>query len=632
MKKIKLGVLLMFIGILLPALTMGFSQENSNHFLPSYAFTRLKAKIDSTISENSIPGAAIAIVTSDSILWMETFGFANLENRKPVTKNTLFCIGSCTKSFTGLAFLKLLNEGKIDLNTPVKEIAPEIEIHNPWEATDPVRIIHLLEHTSGFEDSHLNWFYFQKPVLTVEQALGEKAHLRRARWKPGTRFSYSSPGFTLAGYILEKISGQPYRDFMKQALLEPLGMETASIGCPSACQEIKAVGYGNENNPLPIYYDYDEPAGALNSSIEEMALFVQFLLNEGSVNQQEIISKKEFDKIGKPSSTLASQVGLESGYSFGIGTRYRNGVKWLGHSGAVPGFVSEFYYNADLGVGFVILQNSFDTRFSDEIFYLVWDYMSSVTKASSSLPTFQLSAEEAAKYCGYYEPRNPRMRIMEFGEKLSGGLKVFRENDTLYIKYFGGEERPIFAVSENTFRRAKDPEATYAFFNVGNGDMALASGSSYYEKIPGWKPVVYRIWVFGAFIIMMLSVVYALFWLPVYFYKRLTKQENYLKFVWIRLLPLLTVLSLVSGMVPFIIAQPSMLDLGMKTVPNIIFYYSTLLYAGLSVLSLFIVFLKIKKTMSKFDRNFAILLSMVNIGMTLYLGYWGIIGLKLWIY
>jgi hypothetical protein len=70
----------------------------------------------------------------------------------------------------------------------------------------------------------------------------------------------------------------------------------------------------------------------------------------------------------------------------------------------------------------------------------------------------------------------------------------------------------------------------------------------------------------------------------------------------------------------------------MKTVPNIIFYYSTLLYAGLSVLSVFIVFLKIKKTMSKFDRNFAILLSMVNIGMTLYLGYWGIIGLKLWIY
>ncbi|MBN1969466.1 MAG: beta-lactamase family protein [Candidatus Delongbacteria bacterium] len=632
MTLIKQKFFLIFTSILLASSTLIFSQESTKNFHPNLSFDELKTKVENTISKNNIPGAAIAIVSSDSILWMETFGFANLENRVPVTKNTLFCIGSCTKSFTGLAFLKLLSEGKIDLNTPIKEIVPEIEIDNPWESTDPVRIIHLLEHTSGFEDSHLNWFYFEKPELTIEQALSKKSHLRKVRWRPGTRFSYSSPGFTLAGYILEKISGQIYQEYIKQELFEPLRMKTASIGCSPECHKIKAVGYGNENTALPIYYDFDKPAGALNSSIEDMALFVQFLLNKGYVNHQEIINSVHFDKIGKPISTLASQAGLESGYSFGIGTRFKKGVKWLGHSGAVPGFASEYFFNADQGIGFVILQNSFDTNFNDDIFSLVWNYISSVTVSSTSAPKIQLSSEQTLKYCGYYEPRNPRMRIMEIGDKLSGGLNVFMENDTLYYKYFGGERKPFYAVSQNTFRREMDTEATYVFFSNRDGEMAIATGSSYFEQIPGWKPIVYRVLVFGALIIMVLSIANSLFWFPVYLYKRLTKKDNYFKNIWTRILPLLTVLSLILGIVPFILKQPTMLELGMKTIPNIIFCSSTLLYTGLSVLSICIVIMNINKMRNKFDLYFTVILSTVNIGMTLYLAYWGIIGLKLWIY
>lgn len=119
----------------------------------------LKTRIDSIFEKTNIPGAAVAIVSADSIVWTGTFGFANLETKEQVTENTHFCIGSCTKSFTGLGFLELLDEGRIDLNTPVRELAPEIEIDNPWKDTDPVRIVHLLEHTAGFEDSHPNWFY-----------------------------------------------------------------------------------------------------------------------------------------------------------------------------------------------------------------------------------------------------------------------------------------------------------------------------------------------------------------------------------------------------------------------------------------------------------------------------------------
>ncbi|UCE25497.1 MAG: beta-lactamase family protein, partial [Candidatus Zixiibacteriota bacterium] len=242
------------------------------------ALDNLKLHLDQVMEENPIPGAAVAVVSGDSILLVWTSGHADLASGKPVTSQTHFTIGSCTKTFTGLAFLKLMDQGRIDLDTPVREIAPEITIDNPWESTDPVRIIHLLEHTAGFDDSRMNWFYFDGPVKSLQQAMQEKSQLRKVRWKPGTRFGYSSPGYTLAGYLLEKITGKSYEEFLRQEILLPLSMETSRIGDGEAQRALLATGYDRNIEPLPLWYDYDVPAGAMRSSIDEMARFVQFML------------------------------------------------------------------------------------------------------------------------------------------------------------------------------------------------------------------------------------------------------------------------------------------------------------------------------------------------------------------
>lgn len=592
----------------------------------------LKTRIDGIFKETNIPGAAVAVVSADSIVWIGTFGFANLETRDRVTEDTHFCIGSCTKSFTGLGFLKLRDEGRIDLHTPVREIAPEIEIENPWKDTDPVRVVHLLEHASGFEDSHPNWFYFKKPVLSLKQALEAKAHLRRVRWKPGTCFSYSSPGFTLAGYVLEKVSNQRYEDFMRQTLLEPIGMITSTIGSSEECRRLLAVGYGRDAKPFPVWYDYDEPAGALNSSIKEMALFIRFMLNRGAVDGEQIISEALFDKIGKPETTLAASAGLESGCSFGIGTRFHNGAKWYSHSGAVPGFIAEYAYNLDHGLGFVVLQNSFDLSFYDDVFSSVWDYMDSLVKPTAPPPPVSLSTTQMNSFCGYYEPRNPRIRIMEFGELLSGGVTISCENDTLYSRGFMGTKKPYVPVSENLFRRHEDPEATAVFTEISDGKMALTTRSLYYERTAKWKPIVHRIFVFGAFLIMMSAIVYSLFWIPVHLYKKLRRKEKRSKYIRMRLIPLFAVLSLVIGLLAFFIAEPSILELGQETPANVVFFVSTLLFAGLSVLSLYTSFRSFSKPVKKLDCIYTIILSSACFGITLYLYYWGVIGLRLWAY
>jgi len=594
----------------------------------SQSIEKLRANFDSLMKERSIPGGAFAIVSKDSI-WIGTYGFANLKTGEPVTENTHFRIGSCTKSFLGLGFLKLIQEDKIDLNTPVRDIAPEIEIRNPWQDTHPVRVVHLLEHTAGFDDSHLNWFYFEGPVISLKRALEIKADLRRVRWQPGTRVSYSSPGYTLAGYVMQKVCGQKYEDYIKQTVLDPIGMRTSTIGRANESKQLLSLGYGKNNKPLPYWYDYDEPAGAMNSSVKEMALFVQFLLNRGRVGEKQILSSELLDRAGKPTTTLAAKAGLKAGYSFGVTTRLVHGLKGYGHGGLVPGFYAEYAYNHDCGLGWVVLLNQFGRIIYDDIIDEVESF--SVCEVdTTSFPSTQVPEKQLRAYCGYYEPRSPRMKLFAFMEILFAGTKILFENDMLYQKDFMGDKKPLIPVSENLFRKPDEPEASRVFTRTPDGRMVYATRGSYYEKTAGWKSLVYPNLFLGAMIIMLSSVAYAVFWIPLHLFKRRRKVDVRSKYLRMRTVPLLAVLSLLLGIM--IVADQTLLEFGQMTVRNVVFFISTLIFAGLSVLSLFTSYRSFFRPVKNTARIYAVILSLTCFGMTIFLGYWGIICLRLWAY
>jgi hypothetical protein len=383
-------------------------------------------------------------------------------------------------------------------------------------------------------------------------------------------------------------------------------------------------------NPFPAWYDYDEPAGAMNSSIKEMALFAQFLLNRGTVGETPIIRKDLFNKIGKSSSTLAAEAGLESGYSFGIGTSYRDSAKWLSHGGAVPGFLAEYSINLDDGLGYVVLQNSFDISFYDDVFMRVRDYVNSHVNTVIPPPTAPVSPSILEIYCGYYEPRNPRLQLFGFVDILAGGVTILYENDTLYTQGFMEEKAPLIPVSRNLFRRADHPEASRIIAKTSDGRMVYASKEVYFERTSIWKTYLYRGLVFGAILIMLSSIVYSIFWVPVHIYKMLKRRRNRSKYISMRLIPLLAVLSLILG--TFKMGDQTILEFGMFTLLNAIFFTSTLLFAGFSTLSIFTAYRSFQKPVNTVARVYAVLLSSACFGMTLYLGYWGIIGLRLWAY
>jgi hypothetical protein len=222
------------------------------------------------------------------------------------------------------------------------------------------------------------------------------------------------------------------------------------------------------------------------------------------------------------------------------------------------------------------------------------------------------------------------MQIAEFAELLAGGVTISQQDDTLFRQDFMGTKQPLVPVAHNLFRRPSDPEATRVFTESPQGDFVYASAGTYYERVGLWKPYLHRFLVFGTIIVMFSSIVYSLFWIPAYIYKTLKRRHIRPAYIPMRLIPLLAVLSLIFGVV--MVSDQTILELGVFTARNAIFFGSTWLFAGLSALSLFTAYRSFRKPVKTTARVYAVLLSSACFGITVYFAYWGVIGLRLWAY
>ena len=352
---------LILLFILFQFLTPCYSQttavlQNTQHTL--LTINELKTEIDSLLTKYKIPGASIAIVAKDSIIYVGGLGYANIELKTPVNENTHFRAGSITKSFVALGILKLVEEGRIELQTPVKQILPEIGIDNPWEDTNPIRIVHLLEHTAGFNDPHFNDYYLNgDPDIPLMEGLNVSKHYLNVKWRPGAYRSYSSAGYMVAGIIIEEVTGVRFEDYLKKEILEPLGMTTSTFKLTSESEQLLAQGYKANYQPSQYWHTYSRPAGSLNSSAYEMAKYLQFMLNKGKVGETQIFAESTMDRMEKSTTDPAGKEGLESSVGLGVGMGYYKGFKWYTHYGSIMGFCGAYGYCRDIEMGCVLLTN-----------------------------------------------------------------------------------------------------------------------------------------------------------------------------------------------------------------------------------------------------------------------------------
>ena len=269
------------IGILLSFGMDALSQDTA-----SISMRQLTDSIQSIMNEEHITGLMLGITTNDSVLFAGGFGYADLDAHRSVNENTLFRMGSITKMFVSLGIMKLVNEGKLNLDDELKKIAPEVPFQNKWEATNPVRIINLLEHTTGFDDIKLDRLYSadDKGDTGINMMLVQKNSMI-CRWKPGERFSYSNPNYDILGYLIEKLSGKPYDQYLKDNILDPLGMGSSNFNLSSKMPGKDVKEYIVKNGrtvPVKSVTLISGPAGALWSNAADMVRFLQLFLRNGS--------------------------------------------------------------------------------------------------------------------------------------------------------------------------------------------------------------------------------------------------------------------------------------------------------------------------------------------------------------
>src|SRR5262249_4738137 len=160
--------------------------------------------------ETRTPGAGIAIVSRDQVEWVAGIGKADVAANKPADADTLFRIGSVSKAFAALAALQLQEQGKLQLTDTVKQWDPDVAFENAWESSDSVRLVHLMEHTTGFDDIHLREYALNDPKMSLRDALAYGADSRVSRWRPGSRMSYCNAGPAVLATVIEKVSGERF--------------------------------------------------------------------------------------------------------------------------------------------------------------------------------------------------------------------------------------------------------------------------------------------------------------------------------------------------------------------------------------------------------------------------------------
>ncbi|HEY0892792.1 MAG TPA: serine hydrolase domain-containing protein, partial [Cellvibrio sp.] len=410
----------------------------------------LKTAIEKIRQDTNTPAIGIALVNKDGPYWIAGLGEANIETHTKADENTLFRIGSVSKMFAALAVLKLQEEGKLSLDDKVRDLAPEIQFENPWEETHPIKVAHLLEHTTGWDDIHLAEYAYSAPdTMSTKEGLDYHPDSRKSRWIPGTRYAYCNAGAAVVAYIIEKITGKKYEDYIAETFFKPLDMQSTSYFETDIYKQKGATLYTN-NKAEKYWHIIHRAAGSINSSPKDMANFVQLLLARGAVQNQQLIPSAAMDRMEVSATTLGSTAGLTAGYGL---ANYTSGYKdfhvaFRGHNGGVFGGLTELSYNKERETGYVFMINAGNWPAFDKISKTIRAYLlkdNAVTKPQPiALP------EKFKTLNGYYAPINHRQHMTWFMNGIFGVMKFHTDEMHVYREpLLGGWDAPGVAYAIN---------------------------------------------------------------------------------------------------------------------------------------------------------------------------------------
>ncbi len=547
----------------------------------------LRDSIEAVLDSTNTPGAGVVLYSADSIRWDGYFGLADRAADRPVTDETVFRAGSVSKSVVSATALHVVEAGALDLRAPVRDLAPEVEVHNPWAETTPVRLVHLLEHTAGFDDLHIHEYVSRAPDLSLREGLALNPASRTVRWRPGLYASYSNAGPPLAAYSLQQRTGESFETLAANRIFAPLGMTTASFRRDERVAPHLATGYAADGETEQPYVHIGlRPSGALNARPLDLARFGQMLLGRGTRADTPVLDSASVRRMETPRTSLISRRGVPVGYGLGNATSLHEGFAYHGHSGAIDGFVARYGYLPAHDRGYVVMLNSQDGGAMGQVADLVRDVQTRPLTAPDPPPVADVPPDTLAQHTGYYVSFTPRNEITHFVERLLGIVQVDTTGTggLTVASALGGHPDTLLPVEATRFRGPTDPVATAATARSPDGDrVLLGNGPAFSGNYRALSAIsVWGRWVAAGLSLLLLvsPLFFALYWVPVKALGRLKNRES----IQLRLWPLGAVLSLGGAFALLALALGDPIQhLGTPTVYSVGYAALTLAY-GLTTL------------------------------------------------
>ena len=367
---------------------------------------------------------SVLVAQDGKVLLDKGYGFANLEWDVPNTPNTKFRLGSITKQFTAASILLLEERGKLKVEDPVKKYMPDAPA-----AWDKITIFHVLTHTSGIPSltSFPDFESHEAQAMTPEK-LVEWFRDKPLEFEPGTKWNYSNSGYILLGYLIEKISGQSYSDFVQQNIFTPLGMKDSGYDSNSTIIAHRAAGYTpGKSGPVNagfVHMSIPFSAGALYSTTEDLLRWEQGLFG---------------GKVLKAESLAKMTTPFKQDYAFGLGVSTNNGHKMIAHDGGIEGFNTALAYYPDDKLVVAVLAN-----LNGPAGQIAGNLAKVAHGEKVVLPTerkeITVSPEILKQYVGTYEltPRFSLTITLEEGQLISQGtnqekVPMFAESETMFF-------------------------------------------------------------------------------------------------------------------------------------------------------------------------------------------------------
>lgn len=386
------------------------------------ALELLDRYVEQRMQEGLGPGVALALTDRRGLLAVRTYGLADVAAQEPVTPETLFEIGSISKTFVAAALMRQREAGRLDLHAPVTDYLDWFEVQSAYE--EPITIHHLLSHTAG-----------------IVGMINTAPCSRYSPWKlrdtstgfaPGEHFHYSNVGYRTLGYVIEELAGKPYAEALRVGVLEPLGLTESEATITHDIRERLAVGYSTthyDDRPAPpnespfqvTWFEVTGAPGSLACTPADLATFLRMLLNWGQGERGQFLSQESLGLMTQP-YIQSDWDGLAHGYSLFVGEREEfDGHMIVQMGGEQIGYESTLMGDMDAGVGVVMFVNSFYVPWTETHFAL---RVLQALARGADLPELpapqppQAGVDNAAEYAGVYVAGEKSFEIVAEGDQV----------------------------------------------------------------------------------------------------------------------------------------------------------------------------------------------------------------------